>query len=96
MVANLKNNSYDHAKGLKRKILIAYAAMFIIIDVIYNYTYGAMLFIEFADNDRKTLTARLKHYLRTQPETWRGKLAFFMCRYMIEPWDWNHCGLSKN
>lgn len=61
ITANLKNNSYEKAKGIKRK----------------------------------TFTSRLKHYLRAQPESWRGKLALFMCKYMVEPWDFNHCGLNK-
>ena len=70
-----------------------FVVCFLIADVIYNYTYGAVLFLEFASNDRKTLTARLKHYLRTEPESWRGKLSLFMCKYMIEPWDAGHCSL---
>ena len=70
-----------------------FVVAFVIVDVVYNYTYGAALFLEFATKDRKTLTNRLKGYLREQPESWRGKLAQFMCKYMIEPWDPGHCSL---
>lgn len=42
----------------------------------------------------RMLTQRLKKYIKEQPETWRGKVSIFVCKYMIEPWDWNHCGLE--
>ena len=86
-----KENNYT---GLRKYLGYVWVLFFVVVDVIYNYTYGAILFFEFADNDRKTLTARLKHYLRTEPETWRGKLAYLMCAYMIEPWDMGHCGIK--
>lgn len=70
---------------------------FVVVDVLYNYTFGSILFWEIADNDRKTLTARLKHILHSgfyKKYEWRFRLALFMCKYMISPWDWNHCGLG--
>ncbi len=70
------------------------AVLFLIADVIYNFTYGAVLFMEPASMKRKTFTARLKYYLLTEPDSWRGKLAAFMCKYMIEPWDFGHCALD--
>ncbi len=74
-----------------------YVGSFLVADVLYNFTFGAILFLEPASMDRKTLTARLKHILHSvgYKGTWRHKLASFMCKYMIEPWDFNHCGLSK-
>jgi len=75
--------------------------LFLIVDVLYNYTYGAVLYLEFASNKRKTLTARMKHLLHKTDDTefmdkyYRKPLARFMCKYMVEPWDYNHCGLQK-
>jgi len=71
--------------------------LFVVFDVVYNYTYGAILFWEFADNDHKTLTSRLKHILLSgfyDEDEWRFKLALFMCKYMISPWDPGHCGMG--
>lgn len=76
---------------VKQKIAVV---LFVAGDVFYNYTYAAILFLELGSLKRRTLTARLKHYLREQPESWRGKIAYFMCKYMISPWDWDHCGLG--
>jgi hypothetical protein len=53
-----------------------------------------LVFLELANNDRKTFTARLKHYLRTEPDSWRGKLAYLFCAYLIEPWDVGHCSIK--
>lgn len=71
--------------------------VFVIFDVAYNYTYGAILFGELAHKDRKTLTARLKYILHSghySESGWRFRLALFMCKYMISPWHFNHCGLG--
>jgi len=76
------------------------AAVFVFIvfiDVPHNYTVSSIIFWELADNDRKTLTARLKHILRSglyEEDEWRFKLALFMCKYMISPWHFNHCGMG--
>lgn len=77
--------------NLVQKIVIA---LFVILDVVYNYTYGTVLFLEFAELNRSTLTSRLKGYLKEQPTSWRGKLSYCICKYLISPWDWNHCGLG--
>jgi len=96
MVANLKNNSYKNATGVKRYALLAYGIVFIIVDVVFNFVYGALIFKEFGSFDRPTLTQRLKHILENEPDnSYKYKLASFVCRKMIEPWDWNHCGLAK-
>ena len=76
--------------------MVAYPiiALFIAMDIAYNYTYGALLFLEPANSGRKLFTARLKHYIKYSRNTWRGSLAVWMCKHMIEPWDFNHCGLE--
>lgn len=90
-------NVYEKAKhwtGLKKAVSYGYLWLFITIDIIYNYIYGSILFLEPASKERATLTARLKHYLTTEPDSWRGKLSYFICARLIEPWDQGHCALS--
>jgi len=90
---------YQKGKLNRLEIILgkAYLIYFIIADVVVNYTAVAYLFMEVADNDRKTVTARLKYYLKTQgtPPTWRWKLSLFMCKYMLEPQLPGHCALYK-
>ena len=81
----------DDLNLLQKVAVLAFA----IFDVVMNYTVFAIWFLELANNDRKTVTARLKYYLKTQPLTWRGKLATFFCKYMIEPWDFGHCAFRR-
>jgi len=66
---------------------------FFLCDMAYNITYGTILFWQWPNYKRLTLTARLTYILRTAPDSWRGKIAMFMCKYMIEPWDAGHCDL---
>lgn len=80
--------------GIAYYLANVFVYIFVAIDVIYNYTYGAMLFLDLASNKRKTFTARLKHYLRTEPDSWRGKLSYLICARLIEPWDQGHCNLK--
>ena len=95
-------NNIDNSKSTEdqNKILKFLGVGFVIGDVCFNYTYGAALFLEWADNDRKTLTARLKEILTRDDSSvfdkyWRKPVARFMCLYMIEPWDTGHCKLGK-
>ena len=75
----------DDARSRKDLNKFQMAAVFVFavfIDVPHNYTAGTILFWEFADNDRKTLTLRLMHILHSglyDEDAWRFKLALFMC-----------------
>lgn len=72
-----------------------YLILFAIYDGFYNFTWGAFVFWEFGTWERRMLTMRLYDYIHDQPLSWRGRLATFICFYLIEPWDWNHCGLAE-
>lgn len=75
-------------------IIHLFSFVFIVIDVTFNLVYGTIVFMDLPREF--TLTARLKRLLHDDPRwDWRKKLASFVCRKMIEPWDWNHCGLSR-
>lgn len=89
----------DGAKSRKdlNKFQLVLVYTFVVFDVVYNYSYGALLFWEFADRERKTLTARLRWILLSgnyHEEEKRYRLALFMCKYMVSPWDFNHCGMG--
>jgi len=62
-------------------------------DVIYNLTYGTLMFWQTPRKWEWTFTARLQRCVHLV--TWRGQLARFFCRYLIEPWSSDHCGQGK-
>jgi hypothetical protein len=85
-----------------RKVFVV---AFVIFDVLYDLTFGKILFWELTDSRVKfyrgkgkiTLTARLKSILLSgeyKETEWRYILALFMCKYMVSPWDFNHCGMG--
>jgi len=92
----LTEHQKENFTGWRLWLATAWGWVFIIGDVFVNYTAMTYVFSEVPDSDRKTVTARLKHYLKTQPDSWRGKLASYMCKYLIEPWHFGHCGLNKS
>lgn len=49
--------------------------------------------IPFLDPPRELLlTSRLKRYKKTQPNSWRGTIAFWLCKHMLNPFDSDgHC-----
>ena len=80
--------------SLPQKIWVGFFAA---VDVLHNFTAGSILFWEFADWERKTLTERMKHILHSgqySENEWRFKLAVFICKYLAEPWDFGHCRLQ--
>jgi len=62
------------------------------LDVIYNLTYGTLMFWSLPRRGEWTLTKRLQRLVHD--EGWRGAEARFICRYIVEPWalDEEHCG----
>lgn len=84
--------------GFQNKILLAILIPLNIVasiyDVLFNITYGSLMFLQVFEARNITFTHRMKAILRTEPDSWRGKLSMWICRYLIEPWDQNHCGLD--
>jgi len=82
-----------------------FAAFAFLYDVAFNIVFGTILFLEWPDFKSAhakylpTLSERLKGILRGErnapPYGTRWNIALFMCKYMIEPWDKNHCGLEE-
>lgn len=70
--------------------------VFVAGDILYNLGPGAVLFLEPSRGFHETLTMRMKRILHSgdyRESSWRFKLAYFICRYMVEPWDFGHCAL---
>ncbi len=63
-------------------------------DILWNITFGSVLFLQLPHKKQLTLTYRMKYILITN-DGWRFGLAYFICRRLVEPWDWNHCGLQS-
>ncbi len=79
---------------------VAYAVGYTILipgylyDVLYNYTWGSLMFWQFPRKGEPTFTARLKRTVFDNG--WRGTVARFVCRYLVEPNDEKHCGEYKH
>lgn len=63
-------------------------------DVLYNLTYGTLMFWQLPRRWEWTFTARLQRCVHLV--TWRGVVARFICRYLVEPWDADHCGQGRD
>lgn len=58
-------------------------------DVVYQYTWAVLLFLELPPRGEYMLTWRLRRYLKSGP-SWRFTQALFWCR-LIERIDPGHC-----
>lgn len=61
-------------------------------DVVYNYTWGSLVFWQFPRSGEWTFTARLQRLVKDTG--WRSVIARWTCRYLVEPWDTDHCGMG--
>lgn len=88
--------TWKHKQHEMNKYLVAFlwpiAVFTYILDVVFNWTFACIVFMEWPKEP--TLSERMRRLLITD-EKWRFGLSYFICRYMIEPWDYNHCGLEK-
>lgn len=92
-------------KGIRNILLYGLGVPFIIADVIFNIIYGSILFLElpnFKNTHFKfmpTFTERCSRHLHNewerQDKSWRYRIAYFLCHYLLEPWDPNHCGMES-
>jgi len=93
----LKKHQKKIPKYIQYLILPVVGPLFILgylIDVAFNIVYGTVLFMERPRH--WTLSERLREILITEePDTYKWKLAYIFCHYLIEPWDKNHCGLKN-
>lgn len=97
-------NKYEDTMPMWGQHLFRYfvALPFIILDVLFNIVYGTVMFLRLPRGrgwKGWTFTERcsliLEEEWSSENKSWRFKLALFICHYMLEPWDYNHCGLSE-
>lgn len=75
-----------------KPILKLIAIIGIVWDFLFNITFATVIFLELPKETM--LTFRMQRILLTD-DGWRFKVARFICRYLVEPWDPNHCGLES-
>ena len=93
--ANVVKYTSKQTPMIKRAPATVFTLLFIVGDVIFNVTYGSIVFLQLPHYKRLTLTERLKYNLVVYSDSWRGKLSYWICRRLVEPWDQHHCGLRK-
>lgn len=59
----------------------------LIVDVIFNWVIGTISFLEFPKE--ALFTGRCERWLHDT--TWRGKVARWYCRELLDPFDKDHC-----
>lgn len=92
------------------KPLMAFVFLGILYDVLFNITFGTIMFMGLPDFKGAnfqwkgigfpTLSHRMRVILRAGKKDsfiskWRFYQARFYCRYLVEPWDKGHCGLKE-
>ena len=83
----------EHIPKVLQYPLYVIALVGYVVDVVFNLVYGSIIFMEWPK--QWTLSKRLRELLIRMPKSsYKWKVAYFMCTKMIEPWDWNHCGLE--
>ena len=97
--ANVKN-MYEKAllSPLQRTLAKPFVYAFFVCDVLYNVSYGSLLYLEMPHPKRLTLSQRIQAILRRRKKSnldkyWRKPIGKFMACYMINPWDAGHIEL---
>ena len=94
--ANLVTSHQDTlGKGVKGTLIQWFMYVFVACNILYNFTYNAVFFWEWASFDRPTISQRMIHILETRnQDEWRWKRAYWVCRYLIDPFDRGHCKMK--
>jgi len=82
---------------VKQAIILAWTFWFVVVDIVYNIVFGGLIFWQSPIGYGWTLSQRLRHILTSgdyDVESWRWQLAWWLCRYLISPWDYNHCRIG--
>lgn len=74
-----------------KPLLYFIAAIGYIWDVLFNITFGSIMFLELPQE--LTLSERIRRLLLTD-RGWRFAMGYWICKHLIEPWDQGHCGLG--
>lgn len=61
----------------------------LVLDIVFNFTVGTIVFLEPPSLHRPTFTMRCKKWMRTM--SWRGRLARWVCDGWLNPFEAGHC-----
>jgi len=64
-----------------------------LVDVYFNIVFGTVVFLELPK--QLTLSERMREILKRPDRDYKFKISKFICRYLVEPHDPNHCGLDN-
>lgn len=70
-----------------RRMWLAYVKVATLYDIFYNITIGTVFFLKYPQD--LTLSYRLIRYKREGG--WRGKMAAYICRNLLDPFDPSGC-----
>ena len=83
----------DNGTLSKAALVMGYPLVIIgyLLDILFNWVIGTILFLELPKNG--VFTSHLnRHYLK---DTWRGKIATWICRELLNTFDPNPFGHCK-
>jgi hypothetical protein len=61
----------------------------LVLDVIFNVTVGTVVFFELPEIRRLTFTMRCKKWMTN--DSWRGRIARWVCDGWLNPFEAGHC-----
>ena len=70
-------------------------------DVVFNIMFATVIWLELPDFKgahfyyMPTLTERMRDTIKAGKPGYRMTLSIFICKYMLEPWDFGHCNLAR-
>ena len=78
------------------KLLTVLGYLFLVPGLPMDWLLNVLSTVVFADYPatwHELFTGRMRRYLRHEPSgSWRFRAAYLLCKYLLHPWDENHCG----
>lgn len=85
-------NAWRTLTLLAKVLFVPPAVIGLAMDTIFQYTVAMLIFWDRPASHEYTLTVRLGRYKTQVPNTWRGKIASFICGHLLDPFQvGGHC-----
>lgn len=84
-----KNGKLQAAPKLVQVVCWAIFGFALALDIVFNVTVGTLLFLELPQLRRLTFTMRCKSWMHNQ--SWRGRIARWVCDGWLNPFEAGHC-----
>ncbi|QWT46904.1 hypothetical protein [Azospira inquinata] len=83
---------WHQATPLVKVLAVPLALTAFVVDLVFNYTFAVLLFLQWPPQGCYTLTKRISYYKNHEPGTWRGKVGKFICQNFLDPFQQGgHC-----